>query len=133
MRFDLPKDSVDPNYPRPIAGNWPGLWTSGIEAGVVWPNGKAYFFKGSEYIRYDIASDRADFGYPRQIRGNWTGFPSSFESHIDAAVVLNNGKAYFFKDDQYIRYDISEDKTDPGYPKRITDAWGGLWAEDIDA
>lgn len=133
LRFDLPKDKVDPNYPRPIAGNWPGLWGSGIDAGVVWPNGKAYFFKGSEYVRYDIATDRADIGYPRQIRGNWPGFPASFENRIDAAVVLNNGKAYFFRDNEYIRFDISEDTTDPGYPKPIADRWGGLWAEDIDA
>ena len=35
-----------------------------MDAAVTWNNRKAYFFRGSEYIRYDIATDRADPGYP---------------------------------------------------------------------
>jgi hypothetical protein len=38
---------------------------------VMWNNGKAYFFKGDEYIRYDIASDHADLGYPAKISAGW--------------------------------------------------------------
>ena len=45
---------------------------------------------------------------------------------LDAAINWGNGKAYFFKGDQYIRYDIKADKADPGYPARITDNWPGL-------
>ncbi|MER6958204.1 hemopexin repeat-containing protein, partial [Streptomyces sp. NPDC000618] len=41
-RYDIAADKVDPDYPKPIAGNWPGLFTSGVDAGVVWNNGKAY-------------------------------------------------------------------------------------------
>jgi hypothetical protein len=45
----------------------------GIDAGVVWPNGKAYFFRGSQYLRYDIAADHVDSGYPLDIAGHWPG------------------------------------------------------------
>jgi hypothetical protein len=133
IRYDIASDKVDPGYPKPIAGNWPGLWTSGIGAAVVWPNGKAYFFKGSQYIRYDIATDKVDVGYPKPITGNWPGFPATFATGVSAAVVWNNGKAYFFRGTQYIRYDIASDKVDPGYPKPIAGNWPGLWTTGVDA
>jgi hypothetical protein len=41
---------------------------------VNWGNGKAYFFKGSQYIRYDIKADKADPGYPKTVDNNtWPG------------------------------------------------------------
>jgi Hemopexin len=124
--YDIAADRVAAGYPLPIAGHWPGLWTDGIDAGVVWPNGKAYFFRGSKFVRYDIATDKADPGYPADIRGRWPGFPPSFAAGIDDVVVWNNGKAYFFKGSEYIRYDIASDKTDPGYPQPIAGGWRGL-------
>ena len=133
IRYDIAADGVDPGYPLPIAEHWPGLWTDDIDAAVLWPNGKAYFFKGQEYIRYDPATNRADPGYPRPIQGSWSGFPNTFAAGVDAAVVWNNGKAYFFKGDQYIRYDISADEVDRGYPLPIAGRWPGLWEQDIDA
>lgn len=46
-----------------------------------------------------------------------------------------NTKAYFFKGDQYVRYERNpaSEGVDPGYPQPIADAWPGLWAKDIDA
>jgi hypothetical protein len=126
LRYNIAADRVDPGYPVPIAGHWPGLWTDHIDAGVVWPNGKAYFFSGSQYIRYDIAKDKADPGYPADIKSGWPGFPASFAAGIDDVVVWNNGKAYFFKGSEYIRYDIAADKTDAGYPQSIAGNWHGL-------
>jgi len=129
-RYDVAADSVVPDYPKPIAGNWPGLWPYGVDAALVWPNGKAYFFKGAQYIRYDIATDTIDPGYPRPIAAGWRGvWPDGF----DTAVVWDNGKAYFFKGDKYLRYDVATNRADPGYPKRIVDAWQGLWPDHIDA
>ena len=64
-RHDVAAEKVDPGYPKSISGNWPGLWPDNIDASVVWPNGKAYFFKGPQYVRYDLATDKADPGYPR--------------------------------------------------------------------
>lgn len=134
IRYDVAADKVDAGYPKPISGNWPGVFTSGIDAAVVWPdNGKAYFFKGSQYQRYDIAADKVDTGYPKPISGNWPGFPASFAAGINAAVVWNNGKAYFFKGSEYIRYDIATDKVDAGYPKPIAGNWPGLFTSDLDA
>ena len=133
IRYDIAADKVDPGYPAAIAANWPGLWADNIDAAIVWPNSKAYFFKGSQYMRYDIAADKVDPGYPAAIAGNWPGFPASFAAGVNAAVLWNNGKAYFFKGSEYIRYDIAADKVDPGYPAAIAGNWPGLWADNIDA
>jgi hypothetical protein len=92
-------------------------------AAVVWPNGKAYFFEGDQYIRYEIAADKADDGYPQPITNSWAGV---FPNDVDAAVVWPNNKAYFFQGDQYTRYDIAADKADDGYPQPITNSWAGL-------
>jgi hypothetical protein len=99
----------------------------------IWPTGKAYFFKGSQYVRYDVKTDKADPDYPQPIAGHWPGFPPEFESGIDAEVMWNNGKVYFFKGDQYLRYDIASDKVDAGFPQPIVAHWPGLWSDHIDA
>lgn len=75
VRYDVASDRQDPGYPARISDNWKGLPDTPPDAGVVWPNGKAYFFYGREYIRYDIATDRADPGYPLPVAGNWPGVP----------------------------------------------------------
>ncbi|NER99910.1 MAG: hypothetical protein F6J86_39940, partial [Symploca sp. SIO1B1] len=117
------------------SGNGFGVTTTDtVDAGVVWNNGKAYFFNGTQYDRYDIKKDRVDPGYPASIINNWHGWPENFMD-IDAGVVWDNGKAYFFKGSEYIRYDIKNDRVDPGYPASIINNWHG-WPEnfmDIDA
>jgi hypothetical protein len=102
----------------------------GIDAVMMWNNGKAYFFKGENYIRYDIATDQADTGYPAPIDPNWHGV---WANGIDAAMVYPNGKAYFFKEEMYLRYDISADHIDFGYPAKIENGWKGIWTDGIDA
>lgn len=130
---------ADFGYPRSIKGSWrlPDSFVNDIDAAAVWPNGKAYFFKGDKYVRYDIKEEKADAGYPLPIAGNWPGLPDSFTVGIDAVVVWpTNGKAYFFSGDKYVRYDIADDKADSGYPKLIKRNWPGLpnsFASEIDA
>ena len=101
-----------------------------IDAVVKWPNGKAYFFYGADYVRYDVKADKVDAGYPKSIAGQWKGL---FTSDIDAGIEWGNGKVYFFKGDQYSRYDIKTDRVDPDYPKPIAGNWPGLFTDGIDA
>jgi hypothetical protein len=44
-------------------------------------------------------------GYPHSISEYWTGIPND----IDDAVQWSNGKSYFFKDGNYLRYDDEAD------------------------
>jgi len=40
---------------------------------------------------------------------------------------------YFFKGDQYSRYDLKTDRVEAGWPKKIEDEWEGLFPRGIDA
>ncbi|TFV61564.1 hypothetical protein E4P42_01335 [Mycobacterium sp. PS03-16] len=130
LRIDQATNSVDSGYPRPIAGNWPGMAEAGfgdtIQAALNWGNGKAYFFRGDAYVQYDIASDSVDAGYPASIAADWPGFAETgFGDNIDAAILWDNGNAYFFKGDQYVRYVVGSGVAE-GYPLRTGDYWPGF-------
>ncbi|MFX0185309.1 MAG: hemopexin repeat-containing protein [Candidatus Hodarchaeota archaeon] len=134
---------ADPNYPKPIAGNWPGFPTdfaNGVDA-ALWSekNQKIYFFKDDQYIRVDPYNGfNVDPNYPKPIAGNWPGFPTDFANGVDAALWSEkNQKIYFFKDDQYIRVDpYNGFNVDPNYPKPIAGNWPGFptdFANGVDA
>lgn len=137
-RGDTGPGSVDPGYPRSIAGNWGwgGFGAGGIDA-ALYSGSKCYFFSGAEYIRvtrWETGPGSVDPGYPAPIsQWGWGGFGSN---GIDAA--LNSGsKCYFFSGDRYIRVTRGETGTgtvDEGYPRPISDwGWGEFGAAGIDA
>ncbi|MGO4779350.1 hemopexin repeat-containing protein, partial [Lysobacter sp. 2RAB21] len=102
--------------------------------------GIGHVFRGSDYYRYDIAADRVASGYPQSIAANWPGLEkfAGGARDIDAAFEAGNGKVYFFKDAQYLRYDLAARSVDPGYPAPIAGSWPGLekfagGARDIEA
>ncbi|OIJ66572.1 hypothetical protein WN71_017935 [Streptomyces mangrovisoli] len=133
VRWDATDNSVDASfYPHDIADQWPALpasFAAGIDAAVNWGDGRAFFFKGSKYVRYDIAQDFVDRTlYPRDIGDGWPDFPAAFRTGVDAAVNWGNGSAYFFKGGSYLNYDIQGSKVRPGYPLPVTepDKWPEL-------
>ncbi|MBF0547392.1 MAG: hypothetical protein HQM08_23320 [Candidatus Riflebacteria bacterium] len=130
VRFDVKADKVDPDYPKPIdATNWPGLpWKGAIDAAFNNGQGKVFIFKGKEYVRYDINADKVDPDYPKPIdAANWPGLP--WKEGIGSGFYAGEGKAYIFKGEEYVRYDIKADKVDPDYPKPVNnDNWSGIGA-----
>ena len=70
LRYDM-NQKLDEGYPKSIADGWPGLKEAGFDQGIDavgnWGNGKAYFFRGTKYVRYDIKADKMDEGYPYSI------------------------------------------------------------------
>jgi hypothetical protein len=72
-------DRANLRYPRPIAGNWPGVheagFTSGygIYAAVKWGQNREYLFQRNKYLPFDVGVDKVDDGYPLPIAGYWPG------------------------------------------------------------
>ncbi len=94
-----------------------------VRAACTWPDGKAYFFHGDQYISYDAVKLCAEPGFPRTIAEGW---PGVFEKDIDAAFAWPEGgalesKAFFFRADEFVRFDLSAGKVDSGYPQKIAD------------
>ena len=115
---------MDAGYPKPIAGNWPGLpadFNAGIGAVLQRKdNGAIYMFKGDQYVRFSNVDAGVDAGYPKPIEGNWKGMPDKFNAGIDAALWRNsNGKIYFFKKGRfygtYVRFTDVSAGVDSGY------------------
>ena len=108
---------------------------TGIDACVVWTNGRAYFFRGDRYLRFDIASDRVDQD-PRLTREFWGGWPQSWwEGSIQGAVAHGAQWIYFFRGSEYLRYDMIADRVSDGYPRPIAGNWPGwpaAWADGVD-
>jgi matrix metalloproteinase-14 (membrane-inserted) len=50
---------------------------------------------------------------------------------VDAAVVIGK-KAYMFRGDKYVRYDVAADRQDEGYPQAISAHWRGVFADGVD-
>jgi matrix metalloproteinase-14 (membrane-inserted) len=96
--YDLVNDTTYANYPRQINGNWPPInhpnilkklsdfgFDSNLDAALNWGNGKAYFFKGSSYVRYNMDSNRegVEAGWPKDISAEWEGlFPNGVRSPV---------------------------------------------------
>lgn len=124
LRYDIKTDKIDAEFPkRMLRENWYGFpWIDGFDSAANWGNGKAMFFKDGEVISYDMKAEAVDAGYPK--KSDSTTFPGmTFTGALDAVANFGTGKAYFFQGDQYIRFDLSANKADPGYPKKISEQW----------
>jgi GMP synthase-like glutamine amidotransferase len=129
VRYDWKTNRVDLG-PASISPSWDlgSSFSSDLDAamnGVGPYEGKAYFFKGSQYARYDWTTEEVDLVAPLSA---WN-LPAGFLSGIDAAVNglgPYDGKLYFFKDDEFLSYDWAAGTIDPGYPQKISDGWSSL-------
>lgn len=129
VRYDINADHVDQG-PLPIGSNWQHWPTTPnwakVDAAVRWTNGKVYLFSGNEYVRLDIASRTVDPGYPTSIAANWPGLSTfGFDHDIDYVIAYPNGSFFFFKGQQYLRFDFGANLV-PGSPLPIAGEWPGV-------
>lgn len=115
--------------------SFPDAFARGIDAAMFYPaNWHAYFFKGDRYIKYkpDEGVVRKDGRKTRTIGEDGWYLPDDFPDGIDEAMdYLPNGKIYFFRGRNYVRYE-PRDGVDPRYPRRFgllhadNGGWPGL-------
>lgn len=145
VRFDIATNKIDPGYPRKIAHDWPGMKEAGfdrdIDGTVYWSEWRLYFFKGSQFLLFDLRSNKVVEPAPVPIvsQGNWQRVQEAdFGSGINAAVNWgSNGKLYFFKGDQFIRFDMPTNQMDgsssaPIHSPANPNNWPGLNQDGFD-
>ena len=99
---------------------------------VPWGNGKVYAFNGTEYTSYDTGTSetgdgKADSGYPRRIADDWAGWPAAWTDGVDAVLPWSSSKVYFFRRNQYARFDKNTNRFDIA-PSSIPFAnWPATW------
>jgi hypothetical protein len=133
VRYDLVAGSPpQARSVRPLSAGWKGVFPEepGVDAVLMLPSGKAYFFHGNGYVRYDLGADRVDPGYPKYLGRH---FPGVWPDGLDAAAAWSAGKAYFFKGRQCVRYDLGQDRADPGYPRPLSEEFPGIDWEAVDS
>lgn len=139
VRFPKTEDKLDASFTGPFAKAWKGSaeavrWMAEAEAaGVSVPSlylsktGKVYFMHGSTYVRATMATHTIDEGFPKSIAAYWGEMkPGGFDTAMNSALWWDENRVYFFKGDQYVRYDLAADKVDPGFPKTIGSYWNGF-------
>jgi GH24 family phage-related lysozyme (muramidase) len=127
IRYDVEQDAIDDGYPLAIAGQWPGLFESDIDAAMPWSDGSVFFFKGDQCLSYDVENGAVLDG-PRPITDMWPGL---FESGIDAAVLWGSGNAYFFRGELYQKFDATTGAIDPEAGS-IAEDWPGAFPSGIE-
>ncbi|MFK7973197.1 MAG: hemopexin repeat-containing protein [Bacteroidia bacterium] len=119
---------------------FPPHFQEGIDAVFAWPQVasgdtlRIFFFKGTELIRvdYDLATNRYFNAQPPTNAGFGGVFTNHFTEGVDAALYHpGSRKLYFFRGDQYIRYNAATGVIDPGYPLRTSSPanWGSIFTD----
>jgi len=129
--FDLTRNRAGP-MPPGILGIRPdefdGVFRDGTTAAVTIniSGGETWFFGDGWHSLFFLNAGEVGQGYPaRTTEANWPGLLAL--GPIDAAVNAGNGKIYFFGGGNYLRFDIANWRTDPGYPRAVTETtWPGL-------
>jgi len=118
----------NPSTIAPINSKWGKVKNNIAETGIIDAtfiavDGKTYLFSGDQYTCYSNGkSDYVDEGFPKVIADNWgEDLPQEYKDGIDAGLVFD-GRTYFFKDDEYVRYsDSTCKKIDTGFPIKISE------------
>ncbi|MBL4882271.1 MAG: alkaline phosphatase family protein [Oleispira sp.] len=138
VRYAKVFDKASPGYPKDTNNSsWPGFDTHADQLIAAFEKDIStsyYFFNNGHYIRYNNILDKAETGYPKIVNNDtWPGL-EGYANKITAALRWNNNKVYFFLDNgQYIRFDLTNDRVDSGYPKAInSQTWPGLESYSMD-
>ena len=139
--FSYNVETGETKKPAPICDRWPGLKDLGFDLIDATLSGnynnhqeptrlddKVFFFCGEYYSEMD--ANTGEFSPAKKIIEGWPGV--GFEK-IDAALRFQHDTVYFFSGNQYVRYNVLENKADEGYPQLISERWLGVSFEKIDA
>lgn len=131
IKYDLYTDKVMSGYPKQVnSSEWSGVsqYSTLISAAFRGENEDVYIFlNDGRYLLFNIETQTTYPGYPQSTKDNWPGI-GDYANTIVAAIRWSQTRVYlFFKNNQYVRFNLEKGRTDDGYPKAINDdTWEGV-------
>ena len=128
------EDTIAPGGVQIIVDAWPALHEAQFVAvDAILPNpankNEAYFFYQDKYILVNLTTRKKVFN-AKVIVQEWPSLKQVGFSTVDAAVLLDDGTAYFFRGDKYVRIEVNpgthKDKVVGSGPKPIKGNWSVL-------
>lgn len=129
---------VEPGYPKNVGGSednevdgWKNLWEKfpgpyDAACHRATSTSEYFFFKDNQYVLYNSVT--GVISVPKPILGNWNNLYEKLSPPYDAVVVgTENGKYYFFKGHQFVRY-VGGSGVDLG-PQDIDTGWYNLYSD----
>ncbi|XP_069139651.1 matrix metallopeptidase-21-like [Argopecten irradians] len=86
-----------------------------------------YFFRENHYWMYENHANRTRYGDPLYIAREWKGVPDDVDAYIHVWYFAGNviiDDAYFFKGENYYKYNSEADLVYDGWPRLIRDDFG---------
>ncbi|MEM9218659.1 MAG: hemopexin repeat-containing protein [Cyanobacteria bacterium P01_F01_bin.150] len=115
----------------------PGEFHAGVDAVFKGEDGQIHLFKGEKWVAINKAhtnQSETDTNQSENVvftKDQWgrIGNTLATDGRVDAALTGLDGRIYVFSGDQYFRYSSSDySEVDSGYPRDVSEDWGGLTA-----
>lgn len=138
VKYDWKTNSITRTAPRKISDGFEGVFTKNIDTAINKDDDDIYFLRGGEYVKFNWKKNKV-IDDSSSIQKGWKDVDWHY---IDAGVCVgskrfwnNDRKYYFFKGEEYTRYDSETGGVPTGYPSNIGQSWylthGSNWMNKI--
>ena len=69
-----------------------------------------------------IVPQHVDTNYPKLMTEYWQGVPNDLDTVFHSC----NGHTYFFKENNYYRFNFTKGAVDAEYPRHMAEGWRGI-------
>ncbi len=122
---------VQEGFPKPLPGHFgdrlPGEFHAGVDAAFKGEDDLIHLFKGKKSVAFSETQTVSVVN----TKEHWGIIANTLttKGNVDAALTGLDGRIYLFSGDQYFRYSSSDySEVDSGYPRSVSEDWGGLTA-----
>lgn len=118
---------VEDGYPKTISEEFSPKVPDSVDTCLIWSDSHIYFLKNGKSIGYDRSLKKVK--YDNTIAYDWPGIPNDPDASVS---YQDKAVTYFFKGDQYWKFNDVFFYVEYGYPKKISSGWPGV-PNDLDA
>jgi Hemopexin len=92
-------------FSKPLSERWHLPWNH-LDGCANWTNHQALFFEKSDTLLYDLQTNKV-IGATQKFAQRFQQWPAAWNDGADSAVLWNDGRAFFFRKDQFLVVDAA--------------------------